>query len=394
MIVIENPSGRPNAGERAFIAHQRGKQGVLLVNFMIGGGGPRKPGREIDAIAILPYGIFAVEVKYTSAVGELDSPLNDAWSVGDIESPFSSSNRSPATQADQAAKILASHLDSKEWPKGYITPVVAIHGNVTITERVRWVGTVGVSTVEHFDFVAKQAKTTRIQARHIGPMLMRLGVSKNHLPSLERLIKEGFAEEVSAKATNAPRPRKASPPQERGRPAPGTTAAPAKSQHPWAVRPIGKSRTAIATVFGLTVITCVLGAAALVNGGLFASLMSPVPGHEYFLYGTWPQPKHSTPVIHAVGIAFLVALGAVWALAVWVRARIGMLAPAEVAGFLTSVFLTIATAPAAFASLGWGGVLIVFIAYVCVWPILAVAIRELWGPLGRSLDRAWNQYEL
>lgn len=389
MIVLENPSGRMNAGERAFVAHQRGKDGIALVNFMVGGGGPRKPGREVDVILILPHGIFSVEVKYTTAVGELDSPLNDSWSVGEITTPFSSRSRTPAAQADQAAKILASALESKDWPKDYITPIVAIHGKVTIPEKARWVGTVGVSTVEHFDLLVKQTKSKRLHAKNIGPMLERLGVSKVNVPSMERLLGEGFSDGT---AQPAPPPVKKQP-----QVTPTAPPAPEEPTPPgphWYARPVSESTGARVRLLSLTALVVLAGVWELMRGHLFMLVAQPVTGQDFFIYGTW-QEGASRGSLDAgaaplVGVVLLTLFG----IAQWLRLGVGGVTARSTAGFLASVFAVVAGAPILFSGSGWIGVWITWLLYTCLWPFTAIVVREVGKPLSEQVNRVWREYEI
>lgn len=407
MLVIENPNGRMNAGERAFIAHQRATDGIALVNFVVGGGGPRKPGREVDAIIIRPGGIVCVEVKATGAVGELDSPANDAWSIGGIAHPFSSRAKSPAAQADQAAKILATALGSGPWPKYYVTPAVAIHGSVTIPERVRWVGTVGVATVEHFGLLAQQSQGKRIQARHVGPILSRLGVGKANIPDVDALIAMGFAEgteqhqaperQHAAKREtpdNAPKPSQ-------GPPKPDTPTdgdqEPTR-RRPLLLRELTVARGRSGSVAALFVVVT-LGVWQLFSGDVFRSLAQPVIGERYFIYGTWTPAMDNAgvmvlpPETAITGLMLGAALSALCAIGLWFRFKIGGVTSAEILVYLCTVFASLSLAPALLRGPEWLGVAWFSLAYTVVWPIAVMVLRDLRKPFARYIEHLRSEYQ-
>lgn len=386
MIVIENPNGRMNSGERAFVASQRANKGILLVNFMVGGGGPRRPGREVDAILLLPRGIVCVEVKYTSASGELDSPMNGAWAVGDDLQPFSSRSKSPATQADQATKILAAALESRAWPKTYVTPAVALHGPVVIPEQARWVGTVGVTTIDRFDRITSQVRSRRLQAQHLGPMLARLGVAQGQIPAIEDLLAEGFGDRdpdpVAVEAPNAaldvPRP-----------------AVPASGNVAWWLRPVAAHR-----VVALMTAVCLAGVWQLMTGGLFTFLVGPQEGHVYFLYDAWRQNWRDDAATGLVALAPrsapMLGLGAivVFAIAQWLRSRVCDMSVTEVIGYLLGVFAAVAGAPVLFADSGGTGLVLAAFTFTVMWPLSAILVREFAEPFNRHFQRIRREYEI
>lgn len=432
MLVIENPNARLNAGERAFIAHQRGRDGIALVNFTVGGGGPRKPGREVDVILLLPRGVFSVEVKHTSAKGELDSPLNDVWSIGEVEHPFSSRSKSPAAQADQATKILASHLASPDWPKVYITPVVSLHGPVTIPEKVRWVGTVGVSTVEHFDLVVDQAEGKRIRAEHVGPMLLRLGVARANLPALDDLAAMGFGTDQdpgrpSTQPDEQPAARRsAGTPQSRSIPDAATdrrerrprsrrntaprpdrlTAtkqpevadeSPEPRQRFVLFRELSPTRGFQSTAAALVLIV-LLAIWQLMAGDFFRAVFSPELDETYFLYGTW-TPDHADtahvvmpPEYALAGLGAGAVLATLGAIGLWLRFKVRSVTAFEMAAYLGSIFLLIAGAPALFAHSGWVAIAWVSLLYTFAWPLAAMVLRDLASPLSRYVEHLRHEY--
>ena len=399
VIVIANPNSHQNTGERAFIAHIRSMDGIALVNFMVGGGGPRKPGREIDAIVILPRGIFSVEVKYTNAKGLLDSPLNDVWSIGDIAHPFSSRNKTPAAQADQATKILASHLTSPDWPKAYITPAVALHGPVDIPEQVRWVGTVGVCTVEHFGLLVKQAKGRRIQAAHIGPMLQRLGVSLANIPDLDTLLEVGFAAEADTEPEDAPTsPAPRPQPPASGAPDAPVTLEPAShadsTEDPSPQQSVRGVRARTAAL--MTLVALAVGFWQLSTARVFEWWMNPLDSESFFIYGQWSRVArdgvlHDPDRVALAGVAITMVLSAFVAL--WLRMKVIALSVFSTVAYALVVAGTVIFSPVIFRTTGLNGLIGMFALYAIGWPLVSMLAHDLSGPVKRYLDHLRRTYQ-
>lgn len=362
-----------NAGERAFVAHQQGKDGVCLVNFTVGGGGPRKPGREVDVIVILPRGIFAVEVKTTTAKGELSAPANDLWSVGSIIQPFSTRNQSPAAQVDVSTKILASVLTSKEWPKSYVTPVVAINGPVRVPGDVQWAGTVGVTIIENFDLLTRQAKGRLIHAKHVAPMLEMLGVARRNLPNISTLLGEGFGDGTVSETVPA-----------------ASSPASGESQR--------RRRRGFWTSLVLSWVAVAAGAWQASNGWLLRQIAGSEPGSGYFLYSTTPSYQNTD----AVGVAWnspslvglVVAIVALTNIGLWLRLRIGPLSRPEPPAFVLSAFALTALSPVLFAGTGWLGLVWAMLVYAFAWPLLSMFIKDLAGPFKRYVAHLRAEYTL
>lgn len=175
-------------GEVALSAElQKLGSGLVVLNATIAVGTQE---REVDAIVILPIGVFTVEQKDTRLTGTLELPTNGPPTIDDH--PMAGGDH--RSQARKQSQLLAS-LAAEE-PRiniGFVTPVLAYFGNVVIATEQS--GTVLARTTET---LADQFATyARVRKRHISrPVVIDL-LERLQVPPLvwDEIALAGFDDE-------------------------------------------------------------------------------------------------------------------------------------------------------------------------------------------------------
>lgn len=210
-MLLIRPAGLPAPGsaEQAFITAMADAPGVLISGMTLPGNDPSEA-RECDGIYIAPHGLFTIEVKGTPARGELTTSPIEAWKVGGDPAAFYGH---PGHQANLQCQLLAQLLRKAHLHPGWIAPVVAIAGAVTLPNQARCVvaGRIHVTVIND---AMPEAFATEIRSNlhtyYIGvetalAILGTLG-AESMCPSPADLVRHGFTSDkntvLSAIAAN------------------------------------------------------------------------------------------------------------------------------------------------------------------------------------------------
>lgn len=171
---VFTPAGAPVPASEQQVVNVLGPApGMLLVNILAKSS---KRVREVDVVVISGTVLASIEVKATMMVGDLQTSLNDAWTVGGKTVDFAGSPN-PLAQARAAAAATRGHVERETGANVFIPAIVVVAGNATVAPHT--IGDVWVCSPDQLGAVLLRLKPQPVDAETAVAIAAAFGFTVN-----------------------------------------------------------------------------------------------------------------------------------------------------------------------------------------------------------------------